>query len=146
MAVELGFVNVSCVVVEVNDSDAMLLSQALNRIHGQDDLGLRAESVRRILEDTPASEVLKLLPETAGSLKSLTQIGAGDLAKSLQSWETAKKARLHHITLQLTTEQLEVVEAALRLALPEISDSTASPNRKGTAIYEICKSFIDQRG
>ena len=39
---ELDYANVPCVVVDLDDASARLLAQALNRIHGEDDLGLRA--------------------------------------------------------------------------------------------------------
>ncbi len=38
---ELDVDSVHCVVVGLDDADARLLAQALNRIHGDDDLGLR---------------------------------------------------------------------------------------------------------
>jgi ParB family transcriptional regulator, chromosome partitioning protein len=57
-----------CVIVEANDAHARLLAQALNRIQGQDDLGLQAELIKEVLESLPQEEVLQLLPETAQSL------------------------------------------------------------------------------
>ncbi len=58
-------------VVNLDDAPARLLTQALNRIQGEDDLGLRAELVRTILETIPEKEITAVLPETAGSLRSL---------------------------------------------------------------------------
>ena len=37
----MGMKTVSCVIVQVDDTESRLLSQALNRIHGEDNLGLR---------------------------------------------------------------------------------------------------------
>ena len=49
----LGFRTVQCVVVEVDDAHARLLAHALNHLHGEDDLGLRAEVLRTVLEHVP---------------------------------------------------------------------------------------------
>ena len=47
---DLGYAEAPCVVVELDDARARLLAQALNRIQGEDDLGLRAELIRQVLE------------------------------------------------------------------------------------------------
>ena len=41
----IGDVKVPCVVINLDDAQARLLAQALNRVHGEDDLGLRAELI-----------------------------------------------------------------------------------------------------
>ncbi len=46
---ELGYTHVPCVVVDLDDSNARLLAQALNRIQGEDDLGMKAELIRHVL-------------------------------------------------------------------------------------------------
>ena len=50
---ELGLSEASCVVVTADDAEARLLGQALNHIAGSDNLGLRAQVLREILESTP---------------------------------------------------------------------------------------------
>ena len=50
---ELGMTTAPCVVVEADDSAARLLGQALNHVAGSDNLGLRAEVMREILETSP---------------------------------------------------------------------------------------------
>ena len=54
--------SVPCIVVQIDDAEARLLSQALNHIAGQDNPGLRGEVLRQILESTPESQVAELLP------------------------------------------------------------------------------------
>ena len=49
-----------CVVLDLDDSHARLLAQGLNRIEGTDDLGLKAELVREVLNSIPQSEVMSL--------------------------------------------------------------------------------------
>src|ERR687891_2445468 len=72
---DLGVSTVPCVVVEADDIEARLLSQCLNRIAGEDDLGLRAEMLKEVLEQVPEAEVLRLLPETSDSLQAFASLG-----------------------------------------------------------------------
>ncbi len=116
---ELGYTHVPCVVVDVNDAEAKLLSQALNHIQGEDDLGLRAELLRDVLRELPQDQVLSILPESSESLKALTSLGQQDMAEHLAAWQKAQVARLKHLQVQLTDSQLEVVKEALSRILPK---------------------------
>src|ERR687892_124688 len=134
---------VPCVVVELDDAHARLLSQALNRIAGEDDLGLRADLLQQVLEELPQSEVLKLLPETADSLQAFAPLGQQDLAGYLQNYQQAQVARLKHLTFQFTPPQLEVIEEALARVLPRASDAgTGNPNPRGNALYLLCLGYL----
>ncbi|MDY6833404.1 MAG: chromosome partitioning protein ParB, partial [Chloroflexota bacterium] len=143
---EEGWSQVPCVVVDIDDSRARLLSQALNRVQGTDDLGIKAEMLRHVMKNLPASEVVAVLPETTQSLESLCSLGQEDIASYLKNWQQAQTARLSHVQFQLTPDQLEVVEEAITSMLPrareELSDS---PNVRGMALYMLCKSYIDER-
>jgi ParB family chromosome partitioning protein len=147
MAREMGLAHVPCVLVKADDAEARLLSQCLNRIAGEDDLGLRAELVREILKALPQEEVLALLPETAESLQALCSLGQEDMASYLRNWQQAQGARLKHLQFQLTESQLEVVEEVLARLLPMAKESRGnSPNIRGTALYLLCKGFLEGRG
>ncbi|MCH8064120.1 MAG: ParB N-terminal domain-containing protein [Chloroflexi bacterium] len=142
---ELGHSHVPCVLVDVNDAEARLLSQALNHIQGDDDLGLRAELLRDVLRELPQDQLLSILPESADSLSALTSLGQQDMADHLVAWQSAQKARLRHLQVQLTDSQLEVVEEALSRVLPEAREQQGdSPNVRGTAIYLLCKSYLER--
>ncbi len=133
-----------CVVVQADDAEARLLGQALNHVAGSDNLGLRAEVMREILEYKSPEEVLALLPETAESLRALTAIGEQSIAQALKQWEQTQKARLRHLTFQLTDAQLEVVEEVLQRLLPLAAGNDQSTNRRGVALYLLCLEFLDQ--
>ncbi len=140
---ELGMPTVPCFVVAVDDPHARLLAQALNHVRGQDDLGLKAELVRDILKTIPEAEVTALLPESAGSLRSLASLGQESMAAGLQSWQHAREARLRNLLFKLTPAQLAVVEKALSLMTPAArQDPGRSPNARGTALYLICESYL----
>jgi ParB family chromosome partitioning protein len=140
---DLGRTTAPCVVVDLNDTHARLLAQALNRIQGEDDLGLRAELLRNVLTGMPQEEVLALLPETAQSLQALSSLGQQDMASYLEAWEKAQASRLRHLVFQLTPVQLEVVQEALKRMMPRAREKLdGSPNVRGTALYLLAKSYL----
>lgn len=143
---EMYFTHAPCVVMELDDGRARLLAQALNHIRGEDNLGLRAELVRKTLETIPEQEVLAVLPETAATLKGIAAIGQGDLTVSLQNWQLAQATKLRHLQFQLTNNQLAVVEEALARTIPSaVQLSHANPNLRGNALFILCKTFLEMK-
>ena len=141
---EMDVTVVPAVVVDADDVEARLLSQALNRIAGEDDLGLRAQLMREVLETRSQEEVISLLPETAESLIALASLGQEEMASHLLAWQEAQNARLKHLQFQLTPVQLEVVEEALARLIPEAKVAGSdNPNTRGTALYLLCKKLLD---
>ena len=144
----LGWAQVPCLVVEVDDIHVRLLAQAINRIQGEDDLGLRAELLREVLETIPQDDVLSVLPETRESLKAMATLGQQEMANYLESWQRAQGARLKHLQLQLTSAQLQVVEEALSRFLSaarKVRKKQGSPNVRGTALYLLCQAYLALR-
>lgn len=140
----LGLHTAPCFVVELDDARARLLAQALNRLHGEDELGLRAELVRAVLQAVSKEEVMAVLPETRQSLETLASLGQESLAAHLARWEETRGARLKHLIFQLTHAQLEVVEQALERLVPEAKEARgASPNTRGTALYLLCRRYLE---
>ena len=143
---KLDYSHVPCVVVDLDDAEARLLAQALNRIEGEDDLGLKAELFKEVLRTLPQSEVLSILPESAESLKALTTLGEIDVAQHLRAWQQAQSARLRHLTFQFSGDQSELVEQALARALAGYVAQEGSPNRRGTALTDICRYYPETMG
>ncbi len=142
---ELGHISAPCVVVDVDDVHARLLAQALNRIQGEDDLGLKAELIREVLKSLPQEEVLSLLPETTKSLQSLASLGQESMAEYLQNWQRAQAAKLNHLQFQMLPSQLEVVEEALSRLLPQAKEAQGkSPNTRGTALFLLCQRYLKE--
>jgi ParB family chromosome partitioning protein len=134
---------VPCVVVDLDDAQARLLSQALNRIQGEDNLGLRPEMLKEILEQIPQIEVVKLLPETAESLSAFASLDQQDLAGYLQNWQRSQRARLKHLTFQSTPAQLEVIEEALARVMPQAGKTPGdNPNSRGNALFHLCQHYL----
>lgn len=144
---ENGVADVPCTVVVVDDADARLLAQALNRIEGVDDIGIKAQLIRDVLESLPEAEVLKLLPESAESLASLVELRQTDIAEQLQAWEHAQSARLKHFTFQLVPSQVQVVEAAMEKVLADPTyEQEISPSRRGNALFTLCQLYLETQG
>jgi ParB family chromosome partitioning protein len=142
---EAGYQEAPCQVVDLNDTHARLLAQALNHIQGQDDLGLRAELLRHVLAELPEKEVLAILPETAVSLQGLISLGTETIANYLQNKQIAQAARLKHLQFQLTPSQLDLVEEAITKILSSFQEAGAdNPNIRGNALYLLCKAYLEK--
>jgi ParB family chromosome partitioning protein len=141
---EFNILKVPCVIVDLDDAHARLLAQALNHIHGTDDLGLRAELISEVLKSIPEQEVTSILPDTMAGLKGIASLNQETMASYLQNWERARAARLKNLLFKLTAEQLQTVETAIDRILPAAKRQQGiSPNSRGTALYLICKSFLE---
>jgi len=142
---EFNISKVPCVIADLDDAHARLLAQVLNHTHGSDDLGLRAELLREVLQVIPEQEVMSVLPDTMGGLAGIGAINQETLAGYLQNWEKARAIRLRNLLFKLTPDQLETVEAAVARILPEARlQPGINPNTRGTALYLLCKSFLDK--
>lgn len=144
---EIGEDKAPCVVVDLDDAEAMLLAQTLNNLRGEDDQLLKGNLLKSILDSIPEDRVLSLLPETSESLKAITSFTETDLAAHLQSWDEAQSARLKHMQLQFTGKQLETVEEALARILPQAKGAQdGNPNQRGNAFYLLCRFYLEKAG
>ncbi|MFQ5968652.1 MAG: ParB/RepB/Spo0J family partition protein [Acidimicrobiia bacterium] len=142
---ELGHQIIPCLVVDLDDTQARLLAQALNRIEGEDDLGLKAELVRNVLKAVPQTDLLSLLPETKDSLEALVSLGEADLTEHLRNWERTRGARLHTLQLRLTDTQLRIVQRALEMAMcSQTAMDADGQNRRSRAITDICRAYLSK--
>ena len=131
----------------MGEADALLLAQTLNHVHGEEDLGLRAVTIQKILESISPQDVLSILPDTAIGLKSLASLGQQSPEEYLTHWQQAQPARLKHLQFQLTDSQLAVVEAALKQLLPQAKTGQfGNPNARSNALFLLCNSFIEKEG
>jgi ParB family chromosome partitioning protein len=142
---EFNLSKVPCVIVDLDDAHARLLAQVLNHTHGSDDLGLRAEVLREVLQVIPEQEVMSVLPDALAGLTGIGAIGRETVAAYLQNWEKTRAIRLRNLLFKLTPDQLQTVEAAVAQMLPEARlQPGINPNTRGTALYLLCKSFLDK--
>lgn len=147
-----GTATVPCVEVEADDTQARVLTQALNAIHGQDDVTKKAALVRDLLAAMPAEEIAAILPDTVQAMQGLASIGQtspASLGDQLAAWSQAQQARaavkLHVTSFPFSDQQKEVIEEAVARALPRVTGSQA-PNRRALALVEICRDWLTGRG
>ena len=149
---EQGIATVPCVEVQADDTQARLLTQAMNAIHGDDDLNRKAALVKEILAAMPAEEVAGILPETADALRGLASIGQTSpaaLGDQLAAWSDAQQARaavkLHVTSFPFSDLQKEIVEEAVVRALPRVT-GTEAPNRRALALVAVCTDWLHGHG
>jgi len=144
---EAGYKTVPCVIKTLDDAGARLLAQALNRIEGVDDLGLKASLMKIVLGSMKPEEVIAILPESAVGLKALTSMDNASVAEQVRSWQNAQAARLKHMQFQLTSEQLPVVQQAINKLLPKAKQGKReNPNNRGTALFLLCQFYLETEG
>lgn len=78
---ELGYRTVPVVVVSLEDAQARLLAQTLNRTRGRDDPQAYGELLERILSELDVSEVVSVLPETEATIDQVLGELAGEPAE-----------------------------------------------------------------
>jgi ParB family chromosome partitioning protein len=140
--IEQGIKSVPCVVVDVDDAHAKALAQALNRVQGTDDIGLKAQVFRDILSELSEEEVLDLLPETVQSLRDLQSLTQTDLADHLRAWDKVQQVKLRHLTFQVSDDQLKVVEQVLQRSFDSQGTHPSNPGARGNALYAICQEYL----
>ena len=144
---------VPCVEVQADDVQARLLAQALNAVHGQDDLNKKAALVRDLLAALPENEVATILPDGVEALRGLAALGqgGGDLGEQLAQWaatEAAKaQAKLHVTSFPFSDAQKAIVEDAIgkALAIPAVT-RYEGPNRRAAALAHIAQEWAAGRG
>lgn len=142
---ERGTDPVPCVVVGVDDAHARLLAQALNAIHGQDDLGRRALLVRHLLDAMSAEEVARILPDSPGMLQDLAKAAdpsrGPTLLDAIHQFEASRRARLQRRSFVLAEADWTPIEEAVARALPRVGEGD-EPNRRGLALRLVCLEWL----
>ena len=148
---EQGAATVPCVEVQADDARARLLAQALNRVHGEDDLNKKAALVKDLLAAMSAEEAAAVLPDSAEALRGLASIreaNPASLAEQVSGWAAVERAKaeagLHVTSFSLSNAQKDAVEHAVGLMLPRLG-ATEAPNRRGVALAEGCEEWAAGR-
>jgi len=149
-----GEATAPCVVLEeLGDAEARLLSVALNRIGGTDDVNALGELAREVLAVLPAEAVAQVVPLRLAELQGLAELpkiargegpsAAATLAQLGQAWERAKRIALERIAFAFTAEQRQTVEQAVAAALRRVGSD--DPNRRGAALALVCAEWLAGR-
>jgi ParB family chromosome partitioning protein len=139
---KLGLETAPCVVVELSDARAKLLSQVLNRLRGEDDLGLRAKLVEDLLAELDRDELLAYLPASKEELDALVAMRHSTLEEAFRYWEEKVAQGLHEFQVVLDDKEYRVVREALAKATRQMSQSKASRLR-AKALSHICQAYLE---
>lgn len=138
---DLGYTEVPCVVVDVDDRRAKVLTVNLNDLGGQSVPHLLAELVHDLHRDTSLDDLATLLPydsrELADSLE-LLKLPAG-LDLQLEA-EAAAHADGAPKMLTFLVDEAEPVNAAIE----RLAGTLEGKNRRGRALVAICREYLER--
>jgi ParB/RepB/Spo0J family partition protein len=139
LAQELGYTTVPCVVVELDDRRAKILSINLNELKGQSVPDLLAELVHDLSRETSLEDLATQLPYDLTDLRDLTDLlkipDGLDLKLDAEA-DAVEQERMKVMTFPLSPEQHAIVEDAL-----ESAKRTIGPSRSG-ALTHVSREFL----
>jgi len=139
VAKELGYKTVPCVVVELDDQRAKILSVNLNELKGQSLPSLLGNLIHDLSKELTLDDLQTQLPYSIEELKdSLELLKLPDGLDALLDDEMARQERDRPSVLTFVVDSADGVEAAIELAKSKHGIGT-----RGKALMEICRSYLD---
>ena len=143
IAKELGYAAVPCVVVDLDDRRAKILSVNLNELKGQSVPALLAELIHDLSRDLTLDDLASQLPYPVPELEDylkLLQIPDG-LASQLEAEaERMERERVRVLSFAVSAEQEAVVEEALTRA------AGAAGGSRAAALVHVARKFLEASG
>ena len=142
IAQELEYSTVPCVVVELDDRRAKVLTVNLNELKGQSVPELLAELIHDLSKDTSLTDLETQLPYDLDELEDLTsllQVPDGLDSLLAEEAERMERERPRVLSFALSPEQLTVVEEALQAALESVAGTS-----RGAALTTLARSYLEQ--
>jgi ParB family chromosome partitioning protein len=138
---ELRFDTVPCVVVELDDRRARILSINLNELKGQSLPQLLAELIHDLSREVTLDDLETQLPYSLSELKDSLEILK--LPDGLDAWleeEAARQERERPVILSFVVDDAEPVERALE----EASSKHTAGLTRGRALVEIARAYLER--
>lgn len=143
---KLGYATMPCVVVDLDDKRAKILSINLNEMSGEPVPGLLSELLHDLNRELAIEDLETLLPYDASAIEDaleLLKLPDG-LDKMLEEEAARDEAEAPVIvSIVLDKKQAVVVEAAMERAIREIG---AIKNRKGRAVELMAAAYLREMG
>jgi ParB/RepB/Spo0J family partition protein len=141
IAQELEHATVPCIVVDLDDRRAKILSVNLNEMKGQSLPDLLANLVHDLTKETTLADLETQLPYSINELKdSLELLKIPDGLEAYLADEAAKQEKLRPKILSFVVDDAEIVEGAIKAAM---SKQENSPTR-GRALIDICRHYLSE--
>ncbi|MDH4036392.1 MAG: ParB N-terminal domain-containing protein [Candidatus Krumholzibacteria bacterium] len=138
IAKELGYATVPCVVVEVDDKRAKILTINLNEMKGQSLPTLLANLVHDLSKELVLEDLEKQLPYSLDELKdSLDLLKIPDGLEDFLKGEAERQARERPQILTFVVEDAETVERAI-----EAAKRGQGLGTRGAALVAIARAYL----
>jgi len=142
-AEELGYERVPCILLDLDDRRAKILSINLNELKGQSVPDLLARLVHDLSAELSLDDLSSQLPYSKAELDDVLEIlKVPDGFKEYLDAEVEKAERERPLILSFVVENLEVIENAIQLAQTRGGAGTT----RGRALLDVCKAFLGQEG
>lgn len=144
IAKKLGFKTIPCVILNLDDKRARILSINMNELKGQPVQNLLAEIIHDLNKESPLEDLEKILPYSREELDDtleLLRLPMADLEKTLE--EEARQAEEQMpvvVQVVLDQQQNKIFEQALGKAFEKIG---MRKNRKATAVTMMAQALLD---
>lgn len=140
IAGELGYASVPCVVVDLDDRRAKILSVNLNELKGQSVPALLAALIHDLSRETTLDDLATQLPWDAKQLadfEELLKIPDGLLEQLEADAARMERERPRVLSFVLSPEQEAVVEEAVARALADVAGTS-----RGAALTRMAQSYL----
>ncbi len=138
IAKELGYGTVPCVVIDVDDKRAKILTVNLNEMKGQSLPTLLANLVHDLSKELVLEDLEKQLPYSLDELRdSLDLLKIPDGLDEFLKQETERQARERPQILTFVVDDAEVIERAIEAAKREHGIGT-----RGKALVAIARAYL----
>lgn len=140
---ELGYTEVPCVVVDVDDKRAKILSVNLNELSGDPVPALMAELIHDLSRDTSLDDLATMLPYSTAELRDFEELLK--LPDGLDAWveeQAEKEAREAPKVLSFVVDDEAPIERAVQHAMERLEGK----NRRGRALGLLAAAYLEAHG
>jgi hypothetical protein len=135
----LGHESADCIVWDVDDDERDILLATLNRLGGRDNVGKKASLLKRLAKRRGASEVSKLVPQSAKQIERLVNLKGPRAAAKVRARRFANP-----VVFFVTDEQQRIVEDAL-LSASKGAGEKHKASKRAVGLMRIAEYFINSR-
>jgi ParB-like chromosome segregation protein Spo0J len=150
---ELGHKTAEVIIWDIDDNDTDIMLATLNHLGGSDILDKKMTLLRRLNQSAfcgQASELSKLLPQTASQIKRLTELNIADCRKAVNNHKSQTSRPL---VFFLSDQQQAIVQKALSAKINEqkpvlceaegIGKSRTKAVKNAAALTFMAQDFIN---
>lgn len=140
---ELGYADVPCVVVDVDDKRAKVLTVNLNELSGDPVPHLLAELIHDLGRDTSFDDLATMLPYSEAELRDFDELlKLPDGLDAFIEEQAEREAKDAPKVLSFVVDDAEPIERVVAHAV----DRLEGKNRRGRALMLMARAYAEQQG